>query len=172
MKISSRLSDIFVKNAGIGYTVAPTVTISSPNIIQGVGNFERGEVVKGLTSGIEARVKEWDTDTRVLKISNVGIGSTMAAFVPGETIQATESTFFVVGLTTIATIGVTTTILTGINTSNINLNQELNLVEFGQLPVIGSGSTVTSIGAGTITISRATLNTTGVTTVVSFNREL
>ena len=162
------VSDIFVKNAGIGYTVAPTVTISSPNIIQGVGNFERGEVVKGLTSGIEARVKEWDTDTKILKISNVGIGTTQRAFIPGETIQATESTFFTVGLTTVATIGVTTTILTGINTSNINLNQELNLVEFGQLPVIGSGSTVTSIGSGTITISRATLNTTGVTTVVSF----
>ena len=162
------ISDIFVKNAGIGYTVSPTVTISSPNIIQGVGNFERGEVVKGLTSGIEARVKEWDTDTRLLKISNVGIGTTMSAFVPGETIQATESTFFVVGITTLATIGVTTTLITGINTSSISLNQELNLVEFGQLPVIGSGSTVTSIGAGTITISRSTLNTTGVTTVVSF----
>jgi len=162
------ISDIFVKNAGIGYTVSPTVTISSPNIIQGVGNFERGEVVKGLTSGIEARVKEWDTDTRLLKISNVGIGTTMSAFVPGETIQATESTFFVVGITTVATIGVTTTLITGINTSSISLNQELNLVEFAQVPVIGAGSTVTSIGAGTITISSPSLNTTGVTTVVSF----
>jgi len=162
------ISDIFVKNAGIGYTVSPTVTISSPNIIQGVGNFERGEVVKGLTSGIEARVKEWDTDTRLLKISNVGIGTTMSAFVPGETIQATESTFFVVGITTLATIGVTTTLITGINTSSISLNQELNLVEFAQVPVIGAGSTVTSIGAGTITISSPSLNTTGVTTVVSF----
>ena len=162
------ISDIFVKNAGIGYTISPTVTISSPNIIQGVGNFERGEVVKGLTSGIEARVKEWDTDTRLLKISNVGIGTTMSAFVPGETIQATESTFFVVGITTVATIGVTTTLITGINTSSISLNQELNLVEFAQVPVIGAGSTVTSIGAGTITISSPSLNTTGVTTVVSF----
>ena len=44
----------------------------------------------------------------------------------------------------------------------------MNSVEFGQLPVIGSGSTVTSIGAGSITISSPTLNTTGVTTVVSF----
>ena len=76
--------------------------------------------------------------------------------------------FFVVGLTTVATIGITTTIITGINTSGISLNQELNSVEFGQLPVIGSGSTVTSIGAGSITISSPTLNTTGVTTVVSF----
>ena len=162
------ISDIFLKNAGIGYTVPPTITITSPNIIQGVGNFERGEVVKGLTSGIEARVKEWDTDTRVLKVSNVGIGSTTSAFVPGETIQATDSTFFVVGITTVATIGITTTILTGINTSSISLNQELNRVDFTQVPVIGAGSTVTSIGAGTITISSPTLNTTGVTTVVSF----
>ena len=162
------ISDIRIRNAGVGYTVAPTITISNPSLINGVGNFERGEVVKGLSSGVEAIVKEWDTDTRILKISNVGIGTTQRAFIPGETIQATESTFFSVGLTTVATIGVTTTILTGINTSGINLNQVLGQLTFGQLPVIGSGSTVTNIGVGTIFISSPTLNTTGVTTVVSF----
>ena len=162
------ISDILIKNAGIGYTVAPTVSIASPSLISGVGNFARGEVVKGMSSGIEARVKEWDTDTRILKISNVGIGTTQAAFIPGETIQATESTFFTVGLTTVATIGVTTTLITGINTSSISLNQELNQVEFGQTIVVGTGVTVTSIGAGTITVSSPSLNTTGVTTVVSF----
>ena len=76
--------------------------------------------------------------------------------------------FFVVGLTTVATIGVTTTLITGINTSSISLNQELNQVEFGQTIVVGTGVTVTSIGAGTITVSSPSLNTTGVTTVVSF----
>ena len=162
------ISDILIKNAGIGYTVAPTVSIASPSLISGVGNFARGEVVKGMSSGIEARVKEWDTDTRILKISNVGIGTTQAAFIPGETIQATESTFFTVGLTTVATIGVTTTLITGINTSSISLNQELNQVEFGQTVVVGTGVTVTSIGAGTITVSSPSLNTTGVTTAVSF----
>ena len=162
------ISDILLKNAGIGYTVTPTVTIANPSLISGVGNFARGEVVKGMSSGIEARVKEWDTDTRILKISNVGIGTTQAAFIPGETIQATESTFFTVGLTTVATIGVTTTIFTGINTSSITLNQELNQVEFGQTLIVGTGVTVTSIGAGTITVSSPSLNTTGVTTVVSF----
>ena len=162
------ISDVLIKNAGIGYTVAPTVTIASPSLISGVGNFARGEVVKGMSSGIEARVKEWDTDTRILKISNVGIGTTQAAFIPGEIIQATESLFFKVGLTTIATIGVSTTILTGINTSNITLNQDVNQVKFGQSIVVGTGVTVTSIGAGTITISSPSLNTTGGTTVVSF----
>jgi len=162
------ISDILVKNAGIGYTQQPTITIASPTTIQGVGNFERGEIVRGVSSGIEARVKEWDSDTRILKISNVGIGTTMAAFIPGETIQATESTFFDVGITTAATIGITTTIFTGINTSSISLNQELNQVEFGQTIIVGTGATVTSIGSGTITISTPSLNTTGVTTVVSF----
>ena len=162
------ISDVLIKNAGIGYTATPTITIANPSLISGVGNFERGEVVKGMSSGIEARVKEWDTDTKILKISNVGIGTTQAAFIPGETIQATESLFFNVGLTTIATIGVSTTILTGINTSNITLNQDVNQVKFGQSIVVGTGVTVTSIGAGTITISSPSLNTTGVTTVVSF----
>ena len=162
------ISDILLKNAGIGYTIAPTITIANPSLISGVGNFERGEVVRGMSSGIEARVKEWDIDTKILKISNVGIGSTQKAFIPGETIQATESTHFIVGLTTVATIGVTTTLITGINTSSISLNQELNTLEFGQLPVIGTGATVTNIGAGQINISILSLNTTGVTTVVSF----
>ena len=162
------ISDILIKNAGIGYTVTPIVTISSPSLINGVGNFKRGEIIKGMSSGIEARVKEWDTDTKILNISNVGIGTTQRAFIPGETIQATESTFFSGGLSTSAVVGGTTTIFTGINTSGINLNQVLGQLSFGQLPVIGSGSTVVSIGAGTITISSPTLNTTGITTVVSF----
>ena len=162
------ISDILLKNAGIGYTIAPTITIANPSLISGVGNFERGEVVRGMSSGIEARVKEWDIDTKILKISNVGIGTTQKAFIPGETIQATESTHFIVGLTTVATIGVTTTLITGINTSGISINQELNTLEFGQLSVIGTGATVTNIGAGQINISILSLNTTGVTTVVSF----
>jgi len=162
------ISDIRLRNAGIGYTITPTIIIANPSLISGVGNYERGEIIRGMSSGIEARVKEWDTDTKILKISNVGIGTTQAAFIPGETIQATESTHFIVGLTTVATIGVTTTLITGINTSGISLNQELNTLEFGQLPVIGSGATVTNIGAGQINISKVSLNNTGVTTVVSF----
>jgi hypothetical protein len=162
------ISDITIRNAGAGYTAAPTVTIANPSLINGVGNFTRGEVVKGLSSGVEARVKEWDTDTKILKISNVGIGTTTKAFLPGEIIQATETTFFSSNSIITGTIGVTTTLITGINTSNISLNQELDQVKFGQTIVIGTGATVTSIGAGTINISILSLNTTGVTTSISF----
>ena len=163
------ISDITLRNAGVGYTVVPTITISNPSLINGVGNFERGEVVKGLSSGVEARVKEWDTDTKILKISNVGIGTTTKAFIPGEIIQATESTFFNVDSTVTGTIGVTTTVITGINTSGISINQELNQVSVGQSIIIGTGATVTNIGIGTIFISIPTLNTTGgFTTSISF----
>ena len=162
------ISDITIRNAGAGYTAQPTVTIANPTLINGVGNFARGEVVKGLSSGVEARVKEWDTDTKILKISNVGIGTTTKAFLPGEIIQATESTFFNSDSIISGTIGITTTLITGINTSNISLNQELDQVKFGQTIVIGTGATVTSIGAGTINISTLSLNTTGVTTSISF----
>ena len=162
------ISDIRLRNAGAGYTVAPTITIANPSLINGVGNFERGEVVKGLSSGVKARVKEWDTDTKILKISNVGIGTTTKAFISGEIIQATESTFFTVDSTVTGTIGVTTTLITGINTSGISLNQEVNQIKFGQTIVVGTGATVTSIGSSSINISSLSLNTTGVTTSISF----
>ena len=162
------ISDITLRNAGAGYTAQPTVTIANPSVINGVGNFTRGEVVKGLSSGVEARVKEWDLDTKILKISNVGIGTTTKAFLPGEIIQATESLFFSSDSIISGTIGVTTTLITGINTSNISLNQELDQIKFGQTIVVGSGATVTGIGVSSITISIVSLNTTGVTTSISF----
>ena len=162
------ISDITLRNAGAGYTAQPTVTIANPSVINGVGNFTRGEVVKGLSSGVEARVKEWDLDTKILKISNVGIGTTTKAFIPGEIIQATESLFFSSDSIITGTIGVTTTLITGINTSNISLNQELDQIKFGQTIVVGSGATVTGIGVSSITISIVSLNTTGVTTSISF----
>jgi len=162
------ISDITLRNAGAGYTTQPTVTISNPSVINGVGNFTRGEIVKGLSSGVEARVKEWDLDTKILKISNVGIGTTTKAFIPGEIIQATESLFFSSDSIISGTIGVTTTLITGINTSNISLNQELDQIKFGQTIVVGSGATVTGIGVSSITISIVSLNTTGVTTSISF----
>ena len=48
------------------------------------------------------------------------------------------------------------------------MNQEINQLLFGTLPIIGIGATVTNIGTGQINISKLSLNTTGVTTVVSF----
>jgi len=156
------ISDILVRNAGVGYTQQPSLTISKPSIVptanpelSGVGNFDVGEVVKGLTSGIEARVKTWDADTSILEITNVGIGTTMNAFIPGEIIQATESTYFNVVTQVIGSCnGIQTTISVS-STAGIELGMALKESFAGAgntVPVIGSGSTVIAIGSGTISI--------------------
>ena len=156
------ISDIRLRNAGIGYTQQPTVTISKPSIVptanpelSGVGNFDVGEIVRGLTSQIEARVKTWDTDTKILELSNVGIGTTQASFIPGEIIQATESTFFNVVTQVIGSCnGIQTTISVN-STAGIEIGMALKESFAGAgntVPVIGSGSTVIAIGSGTISI--------------------
>ena len=72
-------------NSGIGYTSTPSVTFSNPGLV-GVGTFIFNEVVTGSTSNSKARVKEWDSDTKSLKISIIS-----GAFIPGETIVGTAS---------------------------------------------------------------------------------
>ena len=87
----NRVNSIFVKNAGIGYTSAPTVTIANPETISGVGTYQFNEVVQGMRSGTQARVKNWDADTGILSISNVGIGTTTTGFFKGEDIKGLTS---------------------------------------------------------------------------------
>jgi len=80
-------------NPGYGYsaTANPSATVTAPSIITGVGTFTFNEIITGQTSNTVARVKSWDQDDRILKISNVGIGSTTAGFLPGETVVGTIS---------------------------------------------------------------------------------
>ena len=88
----NRVNSIFVQNAGIGYTSAlPTVTIANPETISGVGTYQFNEVVQGMRSGTQARVKNWDADTGILSISNVGIGTTTTGFFKGEDIKGLTS---------------------------------------------------------------------------------
>ena len=154
------LSSLRITNPGAGYTVAPTVTIASPVTISG-GNYKLNEIVKGQTSGTEARVKSWDADTRILKVSGVGIGTEVTGFANGETIQALESTVFTSGVTTTATVGVQTNLVTGINTTGLVIGQELNAVN----NIIGIGATILSIGASQVVMSENSINTTSISGV-------
>ena len=154
------LSSLRITNPGAGYTVAPTVTISSPTTISG-GNYKLNEIVKGQTSGTEARVKSWDADTRILKVSGVGIGTEVTGFVNGETIMALESTVFTAGVTTTGDVGIQTNKITGINTTGLVIGQELNAVN----NIIGIGATILSIGSNQIIMSRNSINTTSISGV-------
>ena len=89
--VYKEINSIYVQNPGIGYTVTPTVTIGNPETISGIGTYWFNEVVQGMRSGTQARVKSWDLDTKILKISHVGIGTTATGFYNGENIKGLES---------------------------------------------------------------------------------
>ena len=159
----SKLSSIRIRDAGIGHTVAPTVTVGNPTIITGIGTYQFNEIVKGVTSGTEARVKSWDSDTKVLKVSMVGIGTTVSGFIPGEEVRSTESLAFITNVSFGATIGIQTNIISGISTAGISIADDIA----DSVNVIGAGVTVSAIGAGQITLSQSTINLTPITQTVS-----
>ena len=180
---NAKLQSIRIKDPGQGYTSAPTVTIGDPDIITGRGNFFLNDLVVGLESFTEARVKEWDADTKVLKVSNVGIGSTVAGFNAGEEIRVQVGlnddgtrkyqTLFVGDSTTAGTIGIQTNRITGITTTGINVGAALSEVS----GVIGAGVTVISVLPSVVVMSRNSLNTStttiqvgsGITAFVAYN---
>ena len=53
----NEVKNIFVTNSGQNYTSTPTVSIANPETISGVGNYYFNEVVQGMNSGTQARVK-------------------------------------------------------------------------------------------------------------------
>ena len=85
------VKSILLEDAGRGYSQAPVVTIADPEALVGIGTFQFNEIVTGSRSFLRARVKEWDQDTNILKISNVGIGTTQTRFQRGESIVGQES---------------------------------------------------------------------------------
>ena len=159
----NKVSSIRVRDAGIGHTVAPTVTIGNPSIITGIGTYQFNEIVRGATSGTEARVKSWDSDTKVLKISMVGIGTTVSGFIPGEEVRSTESLAFITNVSFGATIGIQTNIISGISTAGISIADDIA----DSVNVIGAGITVSGIGTDQITLSQSTINLTPITQTVS-----
>ena len=159
----NKLSSFRIRDAGIGHTVAPTVTVGNPTIITGIGTYQFNEIVKGVTSGTEARVKSWDSDTKVLKVSMVGIGTTISGFIPGEEVRSTESLAFITNVSFGATIGIQTNIISGISTAGISIADDIA----DSVNVIGAGITVSAIGAGQITLSQSTINLTPITQTVS-----
>ena len=151
---SGALTGFYITNAGAGYTVAPTVTIAPPNVIAN-GDYALNDIVRGMTSGLEARVKAWDRDTRILKVSQVAVGGTALMFTNGELIRSLDSTYFTTAVSVAGTVGITTNKITGITTTGLTVGQELNAVN----NVIGIGVTILSIGASQVIMSEDSLNT-------------
>jgi len=88
--IGQTVNSLRIANPGAGYTVAPTVTIAPPPVLSGIGTYIFNEEVFGSVSGTRGRVKSWDFDTKILKVSFVDNAATKE-FYPGELIVGTAS---------------------------------------------------------------------------------
>ena len=85
------VSSFLITNTGSGMVGIVTVTIDNPPFISTTGNYIFNETVTGSVSGTEGVVKDWDLDSKILKVSNVGIGTTTKGFAPGETVTGSLS---------------------------------------------------------------------------------
>ena len=75
--------------AGIGYTATPTITIDPPaRAGLATGNYMFKEMVKGVSTGTTAFVADWDSDDRILKVTNIA-GS---GFAVGESVVGIGTT--------------------------------------------------------------------------------
>ncbi|QPX48167.1 virion structural protein [Synechococcus phage S-SRM01] len=84
------ISSLRITNPGVGYTVAPSVTIAPPPVLSGIGTYIFNEEVFGSVSGTRGRVKSWDFDTKILKVSLVDNAATKE-FYPGELLVGAAS---------------------------------------------------------------------------------
>ena len=84
------ITEIRVTNAGIGYSIAPTITIGSPDM-DSTGDFIFNEVVTGSTSGTTARVRTWNSTTNVLEVSSVSGTFTIGEDIVGSTSGASHA---------------------------------------------------------------------------------
>ena len=61
---------IYMINAGLGYSVSPTVSIAAPDL-SSTGNYLFNEIITGSVSGTTARVRTWDSSTNTLEVASV-----------------------------------------------------------------------------------------------------
>lgn len=88
-----KIESILLSNSGIGYTFSPQIFIDNPPI-SGINtnqiNYQFNETVIGSTSGTTAKVKSWDLDSKILKVSIIDDAS-VKGFYPGEIVTGSDS---------------------------------------------------------------------------------
>jgi hypothetical protein len=79
------ITSINIIDAGLGYTVTPSIIIGNPPLTS-TGNFIFNETVTGSQSGVTAIVKSWNSITNVLQVSQVS-----GEFIAGENVVGSAS---------------------------------------------------------------------------------
>lgn len=76
---------IAITDAGLNYVSAPQIVFSSP-VLTGFGTYFSNESVVGSVSGVTAKVRTWDSVTKILQVATI-----TGSFVAGETITGQKS---------------------------------------------------------------------------------
>jgi hypothetical protein len=147
-----RADDTNTKNAFVG--TASSVKIKS------LDNYEELGYDENTITGVTVAARNPGSWANGIKVAI--IDSKADQILSGiSTTSVTNTTFVGVATASDGDIGITTTSVTGITTTGIAVGQTLK-VETG---IIGSGTTVTAIGVGTVFISPASLNSISLTNV-------
>jgi hypothetical protein len=85
------ITNIYLTNAGLGYSVAPTISIEAPVSSSNALDFAFNEIVTGSTSNVTARVRSWNSITNVLEIANVSGSFSVGETLTGSTSGATKT---------------------------------------------------------------------------------
>jgi hypothetical protein len=83
---SGSITQILIKDAGLGYNFVPTISIANPPLLTGIGTYAFNEIVTGSISGTTSRVKSWFKDTKILEVGVID-----GKFQPGEIIVGSGS---------------------------------------------------------------------------------
>lgn len=153
-----RADDIDLKNAAVGSAVTSIshVKIKSYEDYVNLGYDEN--LYPGVT--FSARYPgSWGNGIKVAIID-----SKADQILSGISTTSVTNTTFTTSVSVAGTVGVTTSLIIGINTTGISIGQDVKTI-FG---IIGSGTTVTAIGVGTVFVNPPTLNQQ-IFTGVSFN---
>lgn len=83
---SGSVTQIRILNSGLNYTNPPQIQIGPPNVVVGFGTYQYNETIIGNVSNSQARVKSWNSITKILEVSNA-----TGVFIPGEVITGQTS---------------------------------------------------------------------------------
>ena len=83
------VAGIWISDAGHGYILTPTVTLSDPSM-DSTGNFVFNEIVEGQTSGTTARVKTWNSTTNTLEVGTVAGTFALGEYIVGKSSGASH----------------------------------------------------------------------------------
>ena len=83
------VAGVWISDAGHGYILTPTVTLSDPSM-DSTGNFVFNEIVTGQTSGTTARVKTWNSTTNTLEVGTVAGTFALGEYILGKSSGASH----------------------------------------------------------------------------------